>query len=171
MQTAQQAWTTDDLKTLLQQEEWQAADQVTLQLLLQATDREKCLDLDAIANLSCSVLHELDYLWIEASQGKFGFSVQRQIYTQEAQSNAFQLGKQVGWVMFPERAFAFFKFYDFLNFSADAPRGHLPALWYWKMSWGSSWRSGAFGTGRGAGFGDVRLFDAMMLRLERCSLI
>ncbi|MBD0267536.1 MAG: GUN4 domain-containing protein [Cyanobacteria bacterium Co-bin8] len=166
-------WTTDDLKMLLQQEEWQAADQITFWLMLQASNRlsEGWLDIDAIATLPCPLLHELDYLWIEASQGQFGFSQQRDIYIQEAQYEAFQISQQVGWILFQVKPVAFFKFYDFLNFSLSAPRGHLPALWYWKLNWATSWLTGGFGTGRGAGFGDTRMLDAMMLRLDRCSLI
>ncbi|HEY9737590.1 MAG TPA: GUN4 domain-containing protein [Trichocoleus sp.] len=172
-QAVQPLWTTDDLKTFLQDEEWQAADAITLQLMLEATDRlsEGWLDVNAIANLPCPMLHELDRLWLEASQGRFGFSIQSQIYSQEAQYDTFQLGQQAGWLMFRSKPLAFFKLYDFLNFSIDAPPGHLPALWYWKIPWATSWLTGGFGTGRGLGYGDRRMFDAMMLRLERCSLI
>jgi GUN4-like len=173
IQTAPPQWTTEDLKTLLLQEEWQAADDVTFRLMLQATNRlaEGWLDVDAIAQLPCSLLHQLDQLWLEASHGHFGFSVQRQIYLQEAGLEALQLNQQVGWLLFQAKPFSFFKFYDFLNFSLEAPRGHLPALWYWRLPLVASWLSGGFGTGRGAGYGDNRLFDAMMLRLDRCSLL
>jgi hypothetical protein len=173
MTQAVSAWTTEDLKTYLQQEEWQAADQITFWLMLQATGRVDAgwLDVGAIASLPCPLLHELDYLWITASQGHFGFSKQRDIYIQSAQYEAFQFSQQVGWTLFQVKPLAFFRFYDFLNFSLSAPPGHLPALWYWKLPWLTSWLTGGFGTGRGAGFGDARLLDAMMLRLDRCSLI
>lgn len=172
-QAALTQWTTSELKTFLEEENWRLADEITLWLMLQATDRltEGWLDVNAIANLPCSVLHELDYLWAEASQGHFGFSTQRQIYTAEAEYETFQLGQQTGWLMFRTKPLAFFKLYRSLNFSLDAPRGHLPALWYWKIPWATSWAIGSFGAGRGLGYGDHRMFDAMMLRLERCSLI
>ncbi|MGF1461485.1 MAG: hypothetical protein ACFBSG_20965 [Leptolyngbyaceae cyanobacterium] len=66
---------------------------------------------------------------------------------------------------------SFFNFYGWLTFSLEAPPGHLPALWFWEMPWYRSWLVGGFGTGRGAGFGDPGMFDAMLLRLERCQQI
>lgn len=165
-------WTYADLQDLLNQGEWQAADSVTLGLLLQATQRTDAgwLDEAAIAQIPCEVLHDINHLWSEASGKQFGFSVQRQLY-QEAGFSAHRFSQSVGWLVFGVRPLAFFKFYDFLNFSQDAPVGHLPALWYWQVSWGESWRTGGFGTGRGGAFACAPTLDAMMLRLGRCSLV
>lgn len=173
MQTAQKHWTIQDLANLLEQEEWQAADAVTLWLMLEATHRqaERWLNLAAIANLPCPRLHQIDRLWVDASQGQFGFSVQERIYTQESNSNTFQFCQKVGWLLLNVRPLAFFKFYDFLNFDLEAPPGHLPALWYWRLSPRESWQAGGFGTGRGAAFGDTQMLDAMMLRWQRCSFL
>ncbi|NJL49051.1 MAG: hypothetical protein HC929_18300 [Leptolyngbyaceae cyanobacterium SM2_5_2] len=78
----------------------------------------------------------------------------------------------VGWLMITvPRPLAFFKFYDFLNFSLEAPQGHLPALWYWQLSWLESLQTGGLGTGRGGGFADLARLDALMLRLTRCGQI
>jgi hypothetical protein len=75
----------------------------------------------------------------------------------------------VGWLVISSpRPLAFFRFYDFLNFSLTAPAGHLPALWYWQLSWLESLRVGGFGSGQGGGFGDLARLDALMLRLCRC---
>ncbi len=167
-----QIWTIVDLEHLLDQQEWQAADQVTQTLLLQAMGQpqEGYLTPLALAQIPCNLLHQIDYRWKNASQGIFGFSKQHTIYTQIATSDPHRFCEQVGWLMVSVKPLAFFKFYEFLNFSLEAPEGHLPALWYWRMSWAESLRSGGFGTGRGGAFGNSSTLDALMLRLSRCSL-
>ncbi len=166
-------WTIQDLDALLSQQEWQAADQVTLALLLERANRttEGWLDDITIAQLPCDALHDLDQHWVRYSSGQFGFSVQQRIYTEMVQADAFAFSGQVGWTISPYRCLGFYKFYDFLNFSLDAPPGHLPARWFWRIPWHHSLRMGGFGTGRGAAFGDANMLDAMMLRLERCQQV
>lgn len=166
-------WSLQDLDSLLGQGEWQAADQVTFALMLAAADRvaEGWLNRAAIAQFPCQMLHQLDQHWLRYSGGHFGFSVQRQIYVEGAERTALTFSQQVGWTALNFRPLAFFKFYDFLNFSLEAPKGHLPALWFWRLPWYESCLRGGFGTGRGAGFGDANLLDAMMLRLERCQML
>jgi hypothetical protein len=161
-----------DLRNYLHQQEWEAADQITQSLLLQSVGQpqERYLSPLALAHIPCNLLHQIDYHWVTASQGLFGFSKQHAIYTQIAQSDAHHFCQQVGWLMAGFRPIAFFKFYNFLNFSLEAPKGHLPALWYWQMPWAASLRSGGLGTGRGGAFADDSTLDALMLRLSRCSL-
>ncbi|NMF83081.1 GUN4 domain-containing protein [Nodosilinea sp. P-1105] len=180
----QSDWSLMDLNDLLMAEEWQAADKVTQSLLLDAVGQPEnsSLSPEAIAQIPCQTLHSINHLWVEASRGQFGFSVQQQLYQALSPEfdttdvfnpfNPHPFCQAVGWLMvgFP-RPLAFFKFYNFLTFSLDAPPGHLPALWYWQLAWQDSWRVGGFGTGRGAGFADVAMLDAMMLRLSRCSQI
>jgi hypothetical protein len=170
--TKSQTWTIEDLETLVNQQEWQAADQVTQALLLQSVGQQQVGYLTplALAQIPCNLLHQIDHRWRTASQGLFGFSLQNTIYTTMAHSSAYIFCQQVGWLMPGPRPLSFFKFYDFLNFSLDAPKGHLPALWYWRMSWAESWRSGGFGTGRGGAYANHTTLDALMLRLSRCSL-
>jgi len=162
-----------DLDEALYEGDWRMADAITLQIMLHAVGRgqHEWLDQSAIADFSCEVLHQLDQRWLRYSGGHFGFSTQLEIYTQEMRRSAFNFCHDVEWTMSLWRPVGFFKFYNWLTFSLDAPRGHLPALWFWEMPWHASWRVGGFGTGRGAGFGNPGLFDALMLRLERCQQI
>jgi hypothetical protein len=168
-----QVWTLFDLEELLLQEEWRAADTVTQALLLQGIHRESegWLSPEAIAVLPCQLLHQIDYAWVSASYGHFGFSVQYDLYHSLYEADARDFCWEVGWLLFNLRPFAFFKFYNYLDFSLEAPKGHLPALWYWQLPWIESWRAGGFGTGRGAGFADFTSLAAFMLRLSRCSQI
>ena len=161
----------DDLEALLKASEWKAADQATCQIMQQLTNRQVCLDKAAIINFPCQDLYTLNQLWTAYSKGKFGFTVQQQIYLSVPKVRSFNFSQQVGWIVYSIRWLGFYKFYNQLTFQLDeAPAGHLPALWYWRLSWQESFRVGGFGSGRGAGYGDPHLLDACMLRLERCNV-
>lgn len=178
-----QDWTMADLAALLHGQEWQAADQVTYALMLNAAHRQRegSLTANDLALLPCPLLHRMDWLWLNASQGQFGLSVQQRLYQSLDQdfdpaslspANPHPFCQAVGWLMVTvPRPLAFFKFYDFLNFSLEAPAGHLPALWYWRLTWMESLQTGGFGTGRGGGFADLARLDALMLRMARCSQV
>ena len=176
-----QDWTLIDLATLLNGEEWEAADKVTHLLLLAAVNRQREGSLRGmdLAQLPCPLLYDIDHLWVQASGGQFGFSVQQQLYTELDRGfdpaslspiNPHPFCQAVGWLMVTvPRPLAFFRFYPFLDFSLDAPQGHLPALWYWQLTWLESLQTGGLGTGRGGGFADLSRLDALMLRMTRCS--
>lgn len=179
-----QDWTLTDLEALLGDAEWEAADNVTYLLMRAAVhpmgDRTGLAAMD-LAQLPCPLLYDIDYLWRQASGGHFGFSTQQAIYLNLAPTfdpaslspiNPHPFCQEVGWLMITvPRPLAFFKFYNFLDFSLEAPRGHLPALWYWQLNWLESLQTGGFGTGRGGGFADLARLDALMLRIARCSQV
>lgn len=95
------------LRDLLAQGKWKEADQETGDLLLRVSNREKegWLRREDVKNLSCEDLRTMDKLWVAYSKGKFGFSVQRQIYrslggTEELnQSILLKFGDRVGWLV------------------------------------------------------------------------
>ena len=70
------------LRDLLAQGKWKEADQETTDLLLRVSNREKegWLRTEDVKNLSCEDLRTMDKLWFAHSNGKFGFSVQSEIY-------------------------------------------------------------------------------------------
>lgn len=162
-----------ELESELSRANWQRADEVTLEIMLTICNRcdEGWLNQAAIAHFPCEMLHQLDQRWLFYSSGQFGFSTQLKIYRKEVGRSSFAFSHQIGWTMNIWRPTGFFNFYHQLNFSLEAPHGHLPALWFWEMPWHRSWLTGGFGTGRGGGFGDPSLFDTLMLRLERCQSI
>lgn len=163
-----------ELAAVLREEDWHTADAVTLEIMLAKANRqaEGWLDQAAIALFPCEALHLIDQCWLQYSGHRFGFSTQLQIYREEVGRSSFDFSRQAGWTMTAWRPAGFFKLYERLTFSLDAPRGHLPALWFWEMPWQESLKAGGFGIGgRNAAFGNASLFDAMMLRLERCQQI
>jgi GUN4-like len=115
----------------LQTENWRSADAETLQLLLNISHRttEGWLSPAAVEKLNCEALVQIDRLWAEHSQGKFGFNQQRLIWLsvggtvgQYTPELAKKFGDRVGW-----RTQGKWRTYDTLNFSTQAPKGHLPA--------------------------------------------
>lgn len=66
------------LENLLQSEQWQAADQETFKLMYQTLDRQWTVE--GLLNYPCEDLRRLNDLWLNYSNGRFGFSVQKEIY-------------------------------------------------------------------------------------------
>lgn len=84
--------------------QWQEADQETITLMLKVANREmeRYLDSNSIENFPCEVLSKIDRLWVEYSNGRFGFSVQKKIWNEMGSPTSF--GKdwdrfcvKVGW--------------------------------------------------------------------------
>lgn len=184
-----------ELSLLLNEEDWEEADRLTAQLLLDAVaqsqrdeavllgaepDPRPYLTTEALAALPCQLLHAIDDRWQRASGGHFGFSAQLQIYAAVLETIDFDPAlrnwstphpffEEVGWLMLlPLRPVGFLRFYNWLDFDLEAPMGHLPALWYWRVPRLASLQMGGFLTGQGGCFGDLARLDAMMLRLSRC---
>lgn len=68
----------------------------------------------------------MDNLWKAASNGKFGFSVQREIYTQQ-QKRWSKFFKQIDWVtLTPGDSTVYRKWPMEFTYTMDAVRGHLP---------------------------------------------
>ncbi|MFN6563795.1 MAG: GUN4 domain-containing protein [Nostoc sp. ChiSLP01] len=134
----------NQLRDLLGKKAWQEADQQTVQIILQVAKRQKegWLKAKDIENFSCSDLCKIDRLWVEASQGNFGFSVQRNIWLNvDGQPGKFEretfrnFGDVVGWRVNDD----WLRDYTSLNFSEAAPKGHLPCLRFPHAEGGTRW--------------------------------
>jgi hypothetical protein len=119
---------------LLDNEQWKEADLETTQILLQIAKRQKegWLKADHIKQFSCADLNMIDQLWSEASQNKFGFKAQMTIWAEIIEEetekpwtkNFYDFSDIVGWrdngnLVLEQKL---------LQFSLDAPSGHLPSL-------------------------------------------
>ena len=115
------------LQDLLAAQEWRKADEETYEIILKTMNRVKegWLDYEATVNLPCELLQTLDRMWVESSQGRFGFSVQRQIWQELGGKIDYytecQLGELLLW-----RVNEQWQDGDRLNYSLAAPKGHLP---------------------------------------------
>ena len=82
-----------------------------------------------IEKFPCEDLQNINKLWLDYSKGRFGFSVQQEIYqdiekTLKPNQKIWDIfGERVGW-----RSGKNWLAYSNLNFQLNAPRGHLPRL-------------------------------------------
>ncbi|MDB9425823.1 GUN4 domain-containing protein [Microcystis aeruginosa CS-564/01] len=120
------------LRDLLAAKKWKQADQETTRAMLQATKSKGLVfSAEEIESFSCEDLGIIDQLWLSATKGKFGFSVQKEIY--ESLSGTSDYNREV-WQKFSQRVgwwkadyWLQWVSYSDLTFNADkAPKGHLP---------------------------------------------
>ncbi len=122
-----------ELHNLLQERRWREADEKTVRIMLEITDRKQSgwLRSQDIEQIPCSDLHTIDQLWTRYSGRRFGFSVQREIWLAVGgQPGQFQgtifynFGDRVGWRVNNE----WLETYNNFNFNMNAPQGHLPSF-------------------------------------------
>ena len=124
-----------ELETLLKAQDFRAADEETERVMLAVANRESegWLRTEDAEKFPCKELRSIDKLWLKYSGGKFGISVQQQIYQSLAGTKEFNeynwdvwrsMGNRVGW-----RRKGNWLAYTDLNFSRTAPLGQLPYLY------------------------------------------
>ena len=120
------------LRDLLAAGNWKEADQETARVMLQAANRVKegYLTVNDIDNFPCEDLRTINQLWLSYSEGKFGFSVQKEIYhrlggTREYNREVWEsFGDAVGW----RQGGSWLNSKNLTFASRKAPSGHLPFL-------------------------------------------
>jgi hypothetical protein len=131
------------LQQLLAAGKWQEADEETTKVMLQVAGRESegWFYLEDIKNFPCEDLRTINQLWLDYSNGKFGFSVQKEIYeslggTREYNAQVWEkFGDRIGWIkrgiwmwekgdlICGERS----SYSRYLTFNMQAPKAHLPS--------------------------------------------
>ncbi|MBV8887962.1 MAG: GUN4 N-terminal ARM-like repeat domain-containing protein [Chroococcidiopsidaceae cyanobacterium CP_BM_RX_35] len=112
------------LQQLLSAQDFQAADRLTLQKLCElagaAAVQRKWLYFTEVENFPQLDLQTINTLWLVHSEGKFGFSVQREIWLSSPSWEKFwpKIGWKTGnsWTRYP----------DAFTWNLTAPKGHLP---------------------------------------------
>ena len=108
---------------------WKEADEETYEIIIKICHREQEGELktEDIEQLPCIDLLTIDRLWIEYSQGSFGFSVQANIYQSVENTTEYDteiwrsFGDRVGW-----RVNGDWLYWSDLKFGSTSPPGHLP---------------------------------------------
>ncbi len=123
----------NQLAEYLEDGKWRKANDETTQLLLAATGRKEIgwIPTDKLTELSCWDLKTIDKLWRKYSDNRFGFSVQLPIYLSTGnrpgrlvEDDAYnEFGNRVGWRNNDD----WIIFIENLNYSINAPVGHLPS--------------------------------------------
>ncbi|MDT9190259.1 MAG: GUN4 domain-containing protein [Limnospira sp. PMC 894.15] len=138
-----------ELDKLLKSGNWKAADEETAKMMLAVAGQTQrgYLDNDDIKNFPCDDLRIIDGLWVKHSNGRFGFSVQKQIYincggkpdgSYPGATIFERYGDEVGWRVNG----SYLTSWSDCTFSAAAPRGHLPTILgevYLGVDWASIW--------------------------------
>ena len=70
----------DHLKNLLEQKKWIEADIETTNLLLESIGPQNSVKKKTLKEINCDLLRGIDKLWRKESDGKFGFSAQKEIW-------------------------------------------------------------------------------------------
>jgi hypothetical protein len=126
------------LCNLLTAQRWIEANQETLAIMLHLSGRqlEGWLRGEDIEKIPCQDLCIIDQLWLEYSNGHFGFSTQKQILASLGGSKKFdyqtycRFGDRIGWRVKGD----WITYSDLMN-TLNAPDGHLPSV-YPGARWG-----------------------------------
>jgi hypothetical protein len=122
------------LRDLLKAEKWKEADYETYLVMIQAVGKKEndYFEPEELLNFPCTDLRTIDHLWVKYSNGRFGFSVQKQIYLEvggkpdgEYYKEAWEkFGNRVGW--WENNWISYDDVTSTLDWSTWAPHGHLP---------------------------------------------
>ncbi|WP_234301141.1 caspase, EACC1-associated type [Sphaerospermopsis aphanizomenoides] len=120
------------LCNLLAAHNWKEADKETYEVMIKAVGKKSgdWVTTEELLNFPCKDLRTIDQLWVKYSGGRFGFSVQKEIYLSiggkldgmHYPSTVDKLGKEVAWKNEQDKWIN----YSRVNFSTSASRGHLP---------------------------------------------
>ncbi|MDY6939315.1 MAG: GUN4 domain-containing protein [Cyanobacteriota bacterium] len=129
-----------DIERALKQRAWESADSKTSALMLKIGDidnngklyKDYISESKEINDFPCEYLQKINELWVHHSNGKFGFSVQKEIYLSLGAENQ---NLQEIWNTFIEKGVGWHSGEKWLPFHESvfkdsAPKGHLPRLQY-----------------------------------------
>jgi hypothetical protein len=153
------------LRDWLKAEKWENADRETLRVMLKVANRESdgWLDVKSLENFPCKDLRTIDQLWVTASKGQFGFSVQKRIWQDCGSPTA--SGKdwdsfcaKVGWrAAYSNNAYVNYR--GLRRDSQFSPLGELPFYAVRRSDGSDSYMVGVGG----------RCFSSLAKTLEKCN--
>lgn len=113
------------LQQLLAEQNFQAADQMTLQKLCELAGssavQRKWVYFTEVEQFPITDLQTINNLWLTYSEGKFGFSVQREIWLGVGK-NWDKFWAKIGW----KNGNNWTRYPQEFTWSLSAPKGHLP---------------------------------------------
>ncbi|WP_008309992.1 GUN4 domain-containing protein [Leptolyngbya sp. PCC 6406] len=144
------------LEALMKAGKWKEADYETAKQMSDVMERQtELLRVKDIEQFPCADLRMMDQLWVKYSKGKFGFSVQKQIWQKWGSPTEYstqwkKFGEEVGWkkkgVLGVKNDW---KIFSEVIFDISAPSGHLPIGWNsvmqlgkWKKDFHNAWAYG-----------------------------
>jgi hypothetical protein len=123
------------LRDLLKAQQWQEANQETKRVMLQVAgcEKEGWLDSNAIDCFPVTDIRTIDQLWVKYSNSRFGFSIQKKIFRQVKQQEQ-EFMQKVNWTQASLKGGIFLE-ENHLNFTLEAPEGHLPMVFGGEHGW------------------------------------
>lgn len=113
------------LQLLLAKQDFQMADRITLEKMCELAgpdaSRRKWLYFTEVDNFPTIDLQTINSLWVIHSEGRFGFSVQRELWIGVGR-NWERLWPQIGW----RSGSTWTRYPNEFTWNLTAPRGHLP---------------------------------------------
>ncbi|NJR38239.1 MAG: hypothetical protein HC781_04520 [Leptolyngbyaceae cyanobacterium CSU_1_4] len=111
------------LQALLAQQDFQAADRLTLEKMceLAGSATQKWFYFTAVQSFPTTDLQTINRLWLAHSEGKFGFSVQRELWLSLGKDWE-KLWTQIDW----KNGNNWTRYPQGFTWDLSAPRGHLP---------------------------------------------
>ncbi|MEA5478376.1 GUN4 domain-containing protein [Pseudanabaena galeata UHCC 0370] len=157
-----------ELDKLLKNKQWFEADILTDKLMLKISGREKegWLYLESIKKFPCKDLLTIDRLWVNSSNGLYGFSVQKDIYVECGGKLNFSSPSDETWKKFCDRTSwtnesklvdypqAFFE-RNFMNVKGHLPKYKIILKW---------WEPGYM-----VGGSEAKVFSFLVSRLVKCN--
>ncbi|HTL88878.1 MAG TPA: GUN4 domain-containing protein, partial [Leptolyngbya sp.] len=123
------------LREMLKAGKWKEADKETTRVMCAVMGRQQegRLSSEDAENFPCADLRTIDRLWVKYSNGKFGFSVQKQIYVETGnpldgkyyEEKFERFGDRVGWRMKEQWISP-----SNVTFDISSLKGHLPSRAY-----------------------------------------
>lgn len=136
------------LYELLDAKKWQEADEETLNIVCNLMPSRSYTYID-IAQIPPKDLRKINRLWVKFSEGKFGFSVQKDIWIKIL--NVYNSNGEKYWI--DDSVYNFFIdrvgwnresnriYHGDIQYSLNAPQGHLPAILMFQNPYYSSYSS------------------------------
>ena len=131
--------------------QWQESDLLTNKIILELAHKNRIAKLTSndIDQISCDIWIAIDQAWTQASNHRFGWSIQKQIWKSLSgrliyeENNYWEFAKvyekfadRIGWRkprwLNLEFSPKIWRKYENLTFAIAAPRGHLPSLFFWE---------------------------------------
>ncbi|MGA7932015.1 MAG: GUN4 domain-containing protein [Kovacikia sp.] len=113
------------LQQLLAAQDFQAADQLTLQIMCElagpAAVQRKWIYFTEVEQFPITDLQTINHLWLTYSEGKFGFSVQREIWLGVGK-NWEKFWAKIGW----KNGNTWTRYPQEFTWNLTAQKGHLP---------------------------------------------
>jgi len=151
-----------ELDRLLKAQEWRKADELTCNLMLKVMNTYAYLTADEIRRFPGEDLKLIDNLWVQHSEGKLGFSVQKRIWQECGSPGPDYLANKAAWKKFGQRVnwqggtgydgWRYTREIDYAN--PQKYSGHLP---YFPLGLGTVARRGIGGGVGDCGLGFMRL--------------